>query len=894
MKTRKMTESGGGGRWWIYALLLVATFKETQSARTPELMILPSPSVQTKPIGKNVLLTCRANVENLLLLTDMQWLDPNNRTILNNEVTYTNSPQRMHTEQMPTSLALIIPALRETEAGVYTCTATYANSEKLYKSVRIETIVAITWEDAPEEQFPILNKDFKVRCKVTAQPAPAVDWTRNGEMISTGGRYVVETDGLTIQRPVESDDGVYTCRAIVIQTGELAQRDIHVEVHTPPTFEDMLASTKIVEGETATIRCRARGKPKPTFAWIKASTQQNMASADRFKVNPLTGDMIISGVRPEDSGDYKCVASNKASTVEKTVLVNVLVKPRISDFRNLSVPINTEVRMECRASGNPLPTITFKKLNQQARPYVLGRQPTDQRIELTSVEDPSRREAVGTLRVLRLGRYDDGLYVCIASNEGGEATKNGHLSIQFPPSFASTPVDVWSWGQNPVNISCLAESIPNATITWKLNDREVERDPNVQKLSSGPQSIIKITPRRREYYGVYKCIASNILGTAETTITLKEAIPPSEVLQAKIESMTATTITFSFVGPQNFGGRPLKAYAAQIKKSAQPWEYAYNKTWPADSTYVLENLEPQMEYNFRFAAANEVGFSNWAANVIITMPRRAAPEEPRILNPIIEEGYVVSPYSDRMEVRWKIPADNGEAIDKYQIRYCPVKRDLAGYFVETGELCQTMHIPQEHSSVELNMLHPDTFYRVELQAHNMIGYSVPGRATFKTARDPHVTAAESLFMMSSGVIVGIVVASLLVLLLLIDLFCFCVNSAGLLMLVCESFRGKPKDEDAKLGGLYGWRFPLPYCSNKEGSSTNSYGSGSEVDKLPDASLYIEEKEPLKEVTGINGKEKLSIEIVPMVDNNLKKDTMVDYDFKNSIARTGFVGKDSAV
>lgn len=54
--------------------------------RAPELTILPSPAVQTKPIGKSVLLTCRANVENLQLLTDMQWLDPNNRTILNNEV----------------------------------------------------------------------------------------------------------------------------------------------------------------------------------------------------------------------------------------------------------------------------------------------------------------------------------------------------------------------------------------------------------------------------------------------------------------------------------------------------------------------------------------------------------------------------------------------------------------------------------------------------------------------------------------------------------------------------------------------------------------------------------------------------------------------------------------
>ena len=60
---------------------------------------------------------------------------------------------------------------------------------------------------------------------------------------------------------------------------------------------------------------------------------------------------------------------------------------------------------------------------------------------------------------------------------------------------------------------------------------------------------MKITPRRREYYGVYKCIATNILGTAETTITLKEAVPPSEVLQSKIEAMTGMSTIFIFVTP---------------------------------------------------------------------------------------------------------------------------------------------------------------------------------------------------------------------------------------------------------------------------------------------------------------------------------------------------------
>lgn len=63
-----------------------------------------------------------------------------------------------------------------------------------------------------------------------------------------------------------------------------------------------------------------------------------------------------------------------------------------------------------------------------------------------------------------------------------------------------------------------------------------------------------------------------------------------------------------------------------------------------------------------------------------------------------------------------------------------MKRDNAGYFVETGELCGTMFIPQDSSSIELTLLHADTFYKVELQAHNMIGYSIPGRAIFKTAR----------------------------------------------------------------------------------------------------------------------------------------------------------------
>lgn len=45
----------------------------------------------------------------------------------------------IHTEHMPGGLALIIPTLQERHAGNYTCTAKYANTELLSKSVLIKT-----------------------------------------------------------------------------------------------------------------------------------------------------------------------------------------------------------------------------------------------------------------------------------------------------------------------------------------------------------------------------------------------------------------------------------------------------------------------------------------------------------------------------------------------------------------------------------------------------------------------------------------------------------------------------------------------------------------------------------------------------------------------------------
>lgn len=220
--------------------------------------------------------------------------------------------------------------------------------------------VPITWKDAPEEQFPIKGNDYLVKCEVTASPSPAVNWLRNGEAITTGGRHVIDLRGLQIRNVQLEDDGIYTCRAVVIETGELAERNIKVEVQVKPHVSKLPERLEAVEGQTFSVKCNATGKPTPAIEWIMDRTMQNLETADRFQVDSVNGRLIIKEVKDEDYGTYTCVAKNSAGISESKTLLDVLVTPKVFQFENITVAVNMEGAITCRARGRPAPLITFR------------------------------------------------------------------------------------------------------------------------------------------------------------------------------------------------------------------------------------------------------------------------------------------------------------------------------------------------------------------------------------------------------------------------------------------------------------------------------------------------------------------------------------------------------
>lgn len=323
------------------------------------------------------------------------------------------------------------------------------------------------------------------------------------------------------------------------------------------------------------------------MSWVKSLTHTNLSTVDRFSVDPYTGVLSITDVKREDEGEYQCEAKSPAGIATTDIQVNVIVKPKIMQFNNETVKDQQNMVLTCKAFGRPSPVVSFRKHTIE-KPYLMGPQPNDDRIMVSNSPDKVTGETIGTLMFSKVLRTDDGLYECIAKNPGGAVYRNGHITVEYAPSFRLMPnVTVWSWDKRPVNLTCIAESIPNATIRWTIyGDQAVENHAMLQQIGNGPVSILVVTPSDSRYYTQYKCIATNIHGTSNIFIELREATRPANLLDVKMIDISATTIAFKLTLPNS--DLQIKTVTVQYKERNDIWTQARNKTWSVGE-FLLSN-----------------------------------------------------------------------------------------------------------------------------------------------------------------------------------------------------------------------------------------------------------------------------------------------------------------
>ena len=89
----------------------------------------------------------------------------------------------------------------------------------------------------------------------------------------------------------------------------------------PPTVEEGPTEVAATVNTHTLLLCETLGLPDPTITWEKDS-REIPNNGLRYRMH-RSGSLEFSSVKVEDSGIYKCTATNEAGTADRTITLAV-------------------------------------------------------------------------------------------------------------------------------------------------------------------------------------------------------------------------------------------------------------------------------------------------------------------------------------------------------------------------------------------------------------------------------------------------------------------------------------------------------------------------------------------------------------------------------------------
>ncbi|XP_027318206.1 hemicentin-1 isoform X4 [Anas platyrhynchos] len=402
----------------------------------------------------------------------------------------------------------------EADRGQYLCVATSIAGEKEIK-YEVEILVPPFVEGGGEllDYFVILHSPLELDCSATGTPSPTIMWLKDGQPVEEGAGHKILLNGqkLLISQAQVSDTGRYKC--VAANTAGEREKEFDVTVHVPPTIKSSGTSERaVVIHKPVTLQCVANGIPSPSITWLKDGQPVNTA---RGNTRLESSGRILQVVKAllDDAGRYTCVATNAAGEAQQHVRLHVHEPPSLEDagkMLNETVVVNNPIHLECRATGNPLPAITWYKDN---RP-------------LTSATSATFRNRGQVLQIEGAQISDTGIYKCVTVNAAGSAELFYNLQVHVPPSISGSNDMVAVVVNNLVRLECEARGIPAPILTWLKDGSPVSSfSDGLQVLSGG--RVLALTSAQISDTGKYTCVAVNAAGESQRDIDLRVYVPPN-------------------------------------------------------------------------------------------------------------------------------------------------------------------------------------------------------------------------------------------------------------------------------------------------------------------------------------------------------------------------------
>lgn len=151
--------------------------------------------------------------------------------------------------------------------------------------------------------------------------------------LSFGGNPLHCNCELLWLRRLSREDDLETCASPQLLSGRyfwsIPEEEFLCE---PPLITRHTHELRVLEGQRAALRCKARGDPEPAIHWISPEGKLISNATRSVVYDNGTLDILITTVK--DTGSFTCIASNPAGEATQTVDLHIIKLPHLLNSTN--------------------------------------------------------------------------------------------------------------------------------------------------------------------------------------------------------------------------------------------------------------------------------------------------------------------------------------------------------------------------------------------------------------------------------------------------------------------------------------------------------------------------------------------------------------------------------
>ncbi|XP_052450996.1 basement membrane-specific heparan sulfate proteoglycan core protein isoform X25 [Carassius gibelio] len=309
---------------------------------------------------------------------------------------------------------LQINLAKESDAGTYKCVA----SNKVGKSealARVSVRSPLSVKVSPQVEVKALGSAVEFTCAAKGGSHTEIEWLKEGGALPPN--HHIKDGVLRIENLEQSNEGIYTCRATSLFAQAQDSGKLTIQALPKVMINVRTSVQTVMVGSSVEFECHAIGDPEPTVRWSKVGG--SLPDHVEIKGNILRIDHVVES----DSGQYRCTATNNVGSEYNQVVLNIQSLPQISaQPESKDVTVGSDAVLPCIASGYPVPTITWSKVENEL--------------------PPKCRQDGHVLTVPGVTHTDAGTYVCTAANKQGKVEAFTRLIVheRVMPYFTQEPL----------------------------------------------------------------------------------------------------------------------------------------------------------------------------------------------------------------------------------------------------------------------------------------------------------------------------------------------------------------------------------------------------------------------------------------------------------------------